>query len=475
MATMTGDGVMGTVIMCHSLSRLGYNVHFFIPDRLKDGYGMQAESIKNDIEQYGTKLIITVDNGIASADLVEVAREYGAEVIVTDHHLPDGEKAPNTLIIDPKYNGDEFSDICGAYVTLKLCHALYKEIDSSRLYIVESLLPFAGIATITDMMPMLCENRQLARITLDIINNIKYDTKNPLYKILYSLGGQNFMKKRSMIATEELISFAIGPAINAISRVTGDVSEVVKKILECLERPWIFMPSYTKINFTRQQMTNELFKKFVKDERYEKSSIFVYNTDEFDYNIRGILGLIANKISNKYKIVSLVGSVKGDEIEFSGRSVPNYNLHEGIERIKKAHPELGLGGGGHAQAMGIRIKNEPGNLEEFKRLLEEDITATSEVYAPVLFAYEPEMESEILSTMEELQPYGAGFNKLKFKYSGPFLSYDNEEKVATIGDYKFRMFVAAEEINDLLGTDMDVIFNISYADSTGPIFNIIKE
>ena len=169
---------------------------------------------------------------VGSKELVEVAKRYGTEVIVTDHHLPDEVNAPNTLIIDPKYNNDEFSDICGAYVALKLCRELYKEIDPQRMFIIDTLVPFAGIATITDMMPMLKENRQLVKMTLDIINNIKYDTKSSLYKILYSLGGQNFMKKRSMIATEELISFSIGPAINAVSRVTGDVSEVVKKILE---------------------------------------------------------------------------------------------------------------------------------------------------------------------------------------------------------------------------------------------------
>ena len=142
--------------------------------------------------------------------------------------------------------------------------------DPSRRYIVDTLVPFAGIATITDMMPMLCENRQLVKITLDIINNIKNENKDPLHKILYSLGGQNFMKNKNTIATEELISFSIGPAINAVSRVTGTVDEVVKKILDCLERPWIYMPSYVQTNYTRQHMSGELFNKFVLDEKLYK-------------------------------------------------------------------------------------------------------------------------------------------------------------------------------------------------------------
>ena len=84
---------MGTTIMCHALSKLGYNVHFFIPDRLKDGYGCKVNPSKRISKKWGTKLIITVDNGIASRGLVELAKSYGTDVIVTDHHLPDGESS----------------------------------------------------------------------------------------------------------------------------------------------------------------------------------------------------------------------------------------------------------------------------------------------------------------------------------------------------------------------------------------------
>ena len=467
---------MGTTIMCHALSKLGYNVHFYIPDRLKDGYGMQSDSIKEDIEKWGTKLIITVDNGIASRSLVEVAKSYGVDVIVTDHHLPDGERVPDTLIIDPKFNGDEFSDICGACVALKLAYALYLELAPTRTFIVETLVPFAGIATVTDMMPMLCENRELVKITLDIINNIKYEKKDPLHKILFSLGAHNFVKNQTMIATEELISFSIGPAINAVSRVTGNVNNVVKKILECLERPWTYMPSFVATNYTRQNMTTELFRDYKYDETFKNSSVFIYDSSKYEYSIKGILGLIANKVSNKHKIVALIGSYKDNEtVEFSGRSTPIYNLHEGIERIKNLHPELELTGGGHAQAMGIKFKAKDNNIEVFREALENDIVNNSEEYKPVLFEYEPEMADEIINTMEELQPYGAGFQKLKFSYSGIFLKYDNENKIAKIGDLNFRMFVAQEELPELLGTELDVIFNISYADSKGPVLNIIKE
>jgi len=472
------DGVMATVIMCYTLSRLGYDVHFSIPNRLIDGYGLSTSSIENDINQYNTKLIITVDNGITGAEAVDIAKKHGVNVIVTDHHLPDNNQIPvDTLIIDPKYNLDNFSDICGAYVALKLCYALIKELQPQDKMFIENLLPLAGIATIADMMPVLEENRQLIKLTLNTINNVKYQGNDPLYKIIYALGGSNFVKNPYSIATEELISFSIGPAINAVSRVSGDVTDLVNKILECLEKPWVYMPSFINMNITRRKMTDELLKEFSNnfdENNIPNSIVYVYDNNEYEYNIRGIVGLIANKISNKYKIVSLVGSMKDDKVvELSGRSVPNFNLYDSIMRIKEQHPEFEINGGGHAQAMGVSLLYS--YIEQFRTALEEDINQNAKIYDPVVFEYEPEMEDEIVDTLGDLQPYGQGFQKLTFKYSGIFLSYDNENKIAIISDYKFRMFIPQNQIDELIGTDIDVLFNISYADSNGPIFNVIKE
>ena len=472
------DGIMATVIMLYTFSELGYNIHFDIPNRLTDGYGISLNKIEDDIKKYGTKLFITVDTGITSRnELDKIKENYDVDFVITDHHLPDNEQVPNTLIIDPKYNLDEFSDICGAHVALKLCYALISSMAPDRLGIIETLIPLAGIATVADMMPVLEENRQLIRLTLDAINAAKYSGGSYLFKIIQSLGGSNFIKNPTAIATEELISFSIAPAINAVSRVNGDVSDLVKKLLECLKRPWVYMPSYINWNIIRQRMTSELWKKFNND--FDKNStahsvVYLYNNEDYKNNIKGILGLIANKISNKYKIVSLAGSMKDDKIvEFSGCSVPNYSLHDGIMRIKEAHPEFELGGGGHSQAMGIHLLYE--KLDDFKIALEEDIIANSPPYDPVIFEYEPEMENEIMSTIEELQPYGQGFKCLKFKYTGIFLSYDYENKIAIISDYKFKMFISQDEIDDLIGTDIDVIFTISYSSSEGPIFSVMKE
>jgi single-stranded-DNA-specific exonuclease len=352
-------------------------------------------------------------------------------------------------------------------------------LSPGRISIVDELLPFAGIATVADMMPMLDENRQLVRLSLEAINSCKFnnETDSSLYKVIYALGAANFIKSNNAVATEDLISFSIAPAINAVSRVTGDVSEVVEKIIHCLGKPWAYIPSYIKLNYARQKMSKEVFSDFTLDESYKNSQVFVYNPEDYEYNIRGILGLIASKATNKHKIIALVGVRRDDGgVEFSGRSTPNYNLHEGISRIKEMFPEMNIEGGGHSMAMGVRIKNATDeNLKIFREALEEDIEKYSEPYISRVFEWEPEMETEILETVYALQPYGTGFNQLTFTYSGVFLEYDTVSKTALIGDYKFRMFIANSEIEDYIGTDITVQFNISFNSTDGPIFNVISE
>lgn len=462
--------------MCYALSNLGYNVDFVVPDRLKDGYGMQTETIKKHIEEKGTSLIITVDNGISAKSLVEMANEKGVQVIITDHHLPDEETVPQTLIIDPKYNNDDESDICGAFVALKLVYALYYKVAPDKFWVIERLFPLAGIATITDMMLMQGENRVLVSLMLEHLNKIKYCSQEPYYKILFSLGGQSFFKSPISVATEELISFYIGPSINAVSRVNGVVDKLIEDILRCLSYQYAYMPSYNSFNYARRNITNELFDDYVYDPNYKNSSVFIFNQANYSSPIKGVIGLVANKLSNEKHISTLIGcETEEGVIDFSGRSTSNYNLYEGMQRIKTAHPEFEIKGGGHSQAMGFKIKNDPVIIAEFKDCFENDIIEHSEPYEENTYLFEPELEDEIIKTLYELQPYGNGFRTLKFKYKGTFYNYDQEARLASIGEYQFRMFTNFAEIERQLGMEIEVIFTISFAASNGAIFSIVKE
>jgi len=465
------DGIMACVIMYIGLYSLGYtNIHYMIPNRLTDGYGMQEENIINDIKTRRTQLVITVDNGITSKNLVEAIKAEGCDVIITDHHLPDENTIPNTVIIDPKYNNDEFSDICGAFVAFKLVYNLAKA-RNVPLQNINELIAYAGMATITDMMTMLSENRLIVDLTLNMLDESKTAYQSVLKNVISALGGNYFYRNTSSKATEELVSFNIGPNINAVSRVNGDVHYLVRDIINATLDPAYYMPSYIGYNISRREISNELFENFQLDESFTNSSVFIYDQNDYKEPIKGVLGLIANKISTVYNVVSLVGMTKNDStVEFSGRSTGTYNLYDGIKRIAAEHPELNIRGGGHAQAMGIRLDNTESDIQNFKEYLEEDIKQNSVISDEVLFEFEPEMLDEIIDTFKAMMPFGIGFHTLKFVYTGKYFGYTPSAKLANIGDFSFQSFTTPEFKPNEMAT---VKFTINFSNKYKPIFNLV--
>ena len=438
------DGITACLIMLYTLDRLGYRVMFGVPDRLQSGYGMNSVLVQSKIDA-GAELFITVDNGITGREVTDYIHSKGKEIIITDHHLPDPSATPlDSLIIDPKYNDDEFTDSCGAVVALKLCYVLAKSnainIDFDMLGVL------GGVATIADMMPLLGENREIVKLTLDKIDAHKRKFSF-IHSFIYKFGGwDDFYSKPEYVATEDLISFSIAPSINAVSRVNGKVDELISALFELMEDNNADIPSFTAYNITRKKETKDLLMSYKSDPRFTHSTVFVYDNGSLDFNAKGIYGILANKINKRDNVVALIGATRvGDDsiIDLSGRSFPGYNLYEGFTRIKEKHPDWELSGGGHAAAMGMHIKNDPIILEAFKAELEQDVIANSEeIPEEVLFEYEPEMEDEIISTISQFRFFGNGFNQLLFSYTGPFTSYDFDSKDAVVGEYIFKRYLS---------------------------------
>ena len=472
---------MGTTILVHTLRNLGFKTYFSIPNRLTSSYGDQAQGIRDMVSKNNVSVFITVDNGISGADLKEVCDELSVKLIVTDHHIPYEDIPQNTLIIDPKYNNDTFSDICGAQVAMKLCYALSKEF---RKQFDINLGVFAGIATVADMMPMLNENRYLVKLTLEEINNVKFNelTNSALFKLIRNVGGYDFIYNQKEVATEDLLGFYICPNINAISRVTGDVTVFVSQLLCILDSPWKNMPSYSWVNFERQKITRTVLNDFVETNKSGLSEVFIYDVSNYAFPIKGVLGLVANRLSHTLNKIVLIGIKKNENtIEFSGRSAFGYNLHEGIERIREIHPELNISGGGHANAMGVRIDSKSESVESFKRYLEEDIKNNCNPTDITVFEFEEKLEGEIINTINEFKPFGTGFKNLLFKYSGDLISYDFNSKQAQIGDYYFKVYLPkSKDTNGKLLNEsktpeiIDVKFNIIPM-GNDTIFKVQKE
>lgn len=469
------DGVCGTLIMYTALAKLGFkNLKYYIPDRLIDGYGMKMSCLENK-NVSSADLLITVDNGISCKDVVNEALLRGKDVIVTDHHLPtEGSIPENILVIDPKYNNDVYSGICGATVALKLTYQLFKELNLLTHYPMDDFLLLAGVATVADMMPMLGENRYIVKETFRIIDVYKINKYfgTFVYKFMNQIGGYNFMKDPNQRATESLISFYIAPTINAVSRVTGNVNVLLDELINAILYGGK-ITSQVSVNFTRKKMTTELYDKFKLDETYDVQ-VFTYDQLDFTFNIKGVLGLIANKITDSFNRVALIGThdMKNPitHYEFSGRSIPGYNLHEGISRIKEKYPELKISGGGHAAAMGVKLEvQKPDDLDTFKKALDDDFKQYAEVVERVHYEFSESTEAEMIQGLVKYSPFGSDLRSPLLSYSGNFTSFTDATKDAIIGSYLFKLFPTKRELK-LIGKDIDVLFNITLEDVSSVTF-----
>lgn len=486
------DGIFGTVIMYIGLKSYGFkNIEFCIPDRLRHGYGIDEYIWTDELfkPMMNADLIITVDNGISSNKEVKKLEELGKTVIITDHHLPDGKTDfGNTLVIDPKYNNDRFQDICGATVAYKLIYKLLKSAGKIQYCNITALRALAGIATIADMMPLLDENRILVRETLKILDEMKELSKAglntrgftsvsfsskyfPIFKLVKNfVGNNNFLidsKYNPKHATVEFISFYIAPAINAISRVEGNVIKATSDIIGSFYKKNYDV--YFNVNKERKEVSESIYKTFTKsDTRFSE----VFLCKDTDREIKGIIGLVANKIMNETNKISLVGREDKDKgiYDFSGRSLPGYNLFEGLTRICEEHPEFEIDFGGHALALALRMKINEKNLELFKECLESDIEKNSEIKDKNIYEYSNDNEDIILETLYKYKIFGQGFRNPTFIYTGILTQASKENKVISIGDYVFTSFL--QDIPPL-NSNVSVEFNINF-DGNETNFKVVK-
>lgn len=474
------DGILGTVILISVLRNIGFtNVSFYIPDRLNIGYGMTDEifEIENIIS---ADLIITVDNGITSKKYVDKLIEIGKDVIITDHHLPEEGTTPeNVLIINPKFNNDSYQSSSGAIVVFKAVYELMKFYPQND-FKIDSLIAFAGITVISDLMAMLGENRKFVKLAFSIIDFMKSEYKKdgkiglrspffPIYQLVRNFGGYKFLNNEDS-CTEELISYQIAPCINSISRVEGDVSNVVEDIIGTFENK--FFKSYASVGILRKQNA-QLLMNSIEDKTPELVKINILNQNDFEFKIKGLLSIASNKFITSGSTVALTGIENNGVYELSGRSTSNYNLYQGLKRIAEKNPELEIDLGGHSNALGVRVINDIACIESLKTLLEEDIHNNIEsVDTKECFEFDPSMKFIIDGTVQKYSPYGAEFKPLKFHYIGTLEGYDSENKIAIIDGMPFRKRLNESEIE--IGRNIEVYFDIRF-NSFQPIYNCVKE
>lgn len=406
------DGVNATYILLEGIRRCGGNVDAAIPDRMKDGYGINEHLIEQALSD-GKELLITCDNGIAAINEINFAKEKGMTVVVTDHHeIPyrNTEQGKEFLrsnadaIVNPKQNDCLYpcKGICGAVVAWKLVQVLYERMDIP-MEEADIFIENAGFATVGDVMDLTGENRILVKLGLKALEH----TKNPGMKALIA---KNKLSDKSLSAYH--IGFVLGPCINASGRL-----DTAKRSLELLlERDEVkasaLAGELVELNESRKYMTQQETQKAleqIEKEGREKDKVLVVYLPECHESLAGI---IAGRIREAYQRPVFV-LTKGEEgVKGSGRSIEAYSMFDKMTEVAELFTKYG----GHPMAAGLSMREEDidklrEQLNQKAELSEEDMAEVVRLDAVLPMSY---FTVDTIRQLSVLEPCGKSNTKPVF-------------------------------------------------------------
>ena len=403
------DGVCASCILHQGLKEAGADADTAIPDRMKDGYGLN-EHLVLDAYEAGIDTILTCDNGIAAGAEIALAKEKGMTVIVTDHHeVPyeerDGERIwrlpPADVVVDPKQEGDTcpFQGICGAVVAYKLILCLYGKLGllESKKRFLDGLLELAAFATVCDVMELLDENRIIVRYGLSHMKHTENEGLRALMEV-------NNIEPEKL--TAYTIGFVLGPCINATGRL--DTAVRALKLLEEKDRAEAVRTAseLKALNDSRKEMTEHFVKQAVaqvEEEALGEDRVLVIFLPDCHESLAGI---IAGRVREKYYKPVFVLTRAEDGVKGSGRSIETYHMFEEMTKIREIFTRYG----GHKMAAGLSIKS--GDVETFRRRINEVCTLTPQdleervhIDVPMPVSY---ITRSLVDELDRLEPFGNG-------------------------------------------------------------------
>ncbi len=402
------DGVTGTAIIFEGLTQLGVKAVPYLPRRSDEGHGLSNDAIEQLVAQ-GVSLIITVDCGITAVDEVAYARGLGADVIVTDHHLPQEDVPDATAVLNPKLPGGTypFYELCGAGLAFKLMQGLYEFYGQPW---DQGLLELAALGTIADLVPLVDENRFLVQKGLAALSQ----TGRPGLRALYRRAGVD----ASQIDTET-VSFQLAPRINSPGRM-GHAMDSFKLLTTRSEAEAEQLAGQLEdLNWARRAVTEEAFniaqEQIAANRSTDTPPILVVEDSRID---GGVAGIIAGRLAETYNRPAVVMSTQGDNLVASARSIPGFNLVEAFATFQ----EVMLRYGGHAQAAGFTVPRTrllevthaltayaEGALDSIE--LRPELTIDAEIGLD-------ELNNRFLHWLSQLEPYGQGNRAPKFLSRG---------------------------------------------------------
>jgi single-stranded-DNA-specific exonuclease len=469
------DGITSTVILRRALELLGADVVHFLPERLKDGYGLQPAAIER-LQADGVALVISVDCGIRGADAARRARELGVDLIITDHHEPDAELPPALAVINPKRADCTYPDkyLAGVGVALKLVQALCRR--ANRDAWLPGFIKVAAIGTLADVVPLVGENRVIAKLGLDLL------TKGPHKVGLRALLEVSGLTGKTIDSYH--VGFMLAPRVNAAGRMsTPDIAarlllaadeglaDEVRRLAQQLDGE----------NLRRQEEEAEILaaaKKIVTtDPDVGARSVLVVAGDGWH---RGVIGIVASKLVDAFHRPAIVLSIEDGIAHGSCRSIPKFDMLGALERSAHLFTRFG----GHRQAAGLTL--DASRIKELRRAVNDvadetlgpdDLMPRLRIDADLTFRG---ITGGVAAGLAALAPFGAGNPRPVFAargvqiIDGPRTLKERHLKMALKQDGRVFRAIAwrAAERQEALGDQrtIDVAFSLEQNQYNGEMF-----
>lgn len=386
------DGVCATTILTQALRAHGANAAYRIPSRHTEGYGLNAEAVREIAAEY--ELLITVDCGITSVAEAALAREMGLKLVITDHHEPPERLPQADAVVDPLLGAGCGKGLCGAGVALKIVQGLW------GLEAAEPLLELAALATVADMVPLTGENRAIVSLGLRQLNR----TSRPGLREMMTLSGLD-----GKIVNAGHIGFQLAPRLNAGGRL-GDSNRCVEMLLtDDAALGARIARELDETNAERQRLeaaiVREADRQVAASADFLRDKVLIAVGEGWN---RGVVGLAAGRLTEKYAWPSIVFSKEDGMCTGSARSVPGVNIHAVLSRCQDLYERFG----GHAMAAGLTLK--AAHMDEFRRRINEAAAELAEpdAYIPsVAYDFElplREVTCALAEDLGRLAPNGIG-------------------------------------------------------------------
>ncbi|HUU70602.1 MAG TPA: single-stranded-DNA-specific exonuclease RecJ [Planctomycetota bacterium] len=401
------DGTAGVALLVQFFKLLNMDVSYYVPHRIKEGYGLNVNAIRQFTSD-DVQLLITVDCGINAVDEINSARGAGIDIIITDHHEPGPEIPQAYAVINPKLPDSPypFRHLSGVGVAFKLVWALAQKLSGADKVLPEfrdflkDALGLVGLGTIADVVPLIGENRVLAKFGLEALKN----SRSPGVRALIESAGLDRMPLSS-----HHVSFRLAPRLNAAGRMAEASLCVELLTTDSTERARQIAAQLDESNRERQQIQSTVLnsvREKINQEIDLRNEMVVVLADQNWH--AGVLGIVASKVVDDYYRPTVLVALEKDVGKGSGRSIPQFNL---FDALTECEDKL-ISFGGHSQAAGIKIRHD--NIEAFRgalnayaaaRLDHADLVCSLDIEAEVAL---DELTDALVSDLDKLAPHGEG-------------------------------------------------------------------